>query len=166
MKALAREIKKYWSVFVYYKKVDFLGRLAYRYNFFLMLIGVFAKVFFNLVFINVVFSWVKNIQGWSYSEALLIVGTVMLIDGLMWTSVAYLHIIKYLVRNGQLDGLITKPIDSQFIVSVHRGDLEDIVRVITGLAVIIFAFSQLSLGAGQFAVNLFWYLLLVITVWL
>ena len=162
MKALAREIKRYIAVFVYFKKVDFLGRLAYRFNFFLMLFGVFFKVFFNLVFIRVIFSWVKSIQGWNYYEVLLIAGTVMLIDGLMWTSVAYLHIIKNLIREGQLDGLLTKPIDSQFLASVYRGDLEDIVRVITGLGVIIFAFSHFNLSGGSLILNLFWYLFLVI----
>lgn len=161
MKDKVRKIKKYIKVFIHFKKINFVERTAFRLGFFLMAFAVFLQLFFNLFFIKIIFGWVQNIHGWNYYEALLVVGTVLLIDGLMWTSFAYMHILGQHIKRGTLDSLIIKPMDCQFLVSVYRGDLEDAVRIVTGLGVIIFALTNLGSFSWQFLPNIFWYLILV-----
>ena len=161
MRVLAHRIARYFSLFLYFKKINFLERLAYRFNFYLFLASVFSQAFFNLFFFKIIFSWVGNLRGWNFHQALLIVATVMLVDGLMWIAFAYVYNLKYQIGNGTLDGILTKPAESQFLVSVYRGDLEDLMRIITGVGVLIFSVSHLDLGGWFLFSNLFWYLLLL-----
>ncbi|KKP80390.1 MAG: hypothetical protein A2271_04915 [Candidatus Moranbacteria bacterium RIFOXYA12_FULL_35_19] len=161
MKDLARKLKKYITIFILFKKINFSERIAYRFGFFLMSSAVFVQLFFNLFFIEIIFSWTKNIYGWSHYEVLLIVGTTLLLDGLMWTSCAFVHILGQHIKMGTLDFLLTKPVDTQFLVSIFRGDLEDIIRVATGLGVVIFSLTHLGNLGWEFILNIFWYLLLI-----
>lgn len=166
MKGLVHEFIKYVRVFIRYKKINFSGRLAYRFNFLLMAFGVFCQIFFNLAFIRIIFGWVRNIKGWDYYEVLLVVGTVMLLDGLMWASFAFMSALKMHIRQGTLDGLIVKPMDTQYLASIYRGDLEDTARIIAAVGVIIFCINNLSIGWMSLPLNLLWYLVLVICGWI
>ncbi|MFZ2192791.1 MAG: ABC-2 family transporter protein [Candidatus Moraniibacteriota bacterium] len=161
MKDKALKIKKYFKIFILFKKINFVERVAYRFGFSLMTFAVFLQLFFNLFFIKIIFGWVQSIHGWNYYEALLVVGTVLLLDGMMWVSCAFIHILGQHIKMGTLDSLIIKPMDCQFLVSVYRGDLEDAVRIVTGLGVIIFALSHLGNFGWGFILNIFWYLILV-----
>ncbi|MFZ2975662.1 MAG: ABC-2 family transporter protein [Candidatus Moraniibacteriota bacterium] len=161
MKDKALKIKKYLKVFIHFKRINFVERVAFRLGFFLMAFGVFLMLFFNLFFIKIIFGWVENINGWNYYEALLVVGTVLLLDGFMWVSCAFVHVLGQHIKMGTLDSLIIKPMDCQFLVSVYRGDLEDAVRIATGLGVMIFALSNLGNFGWGFLLNIFWYLILV-----
>lgn len=166
MKALVRKIKKYLFLFFCFKKINFLERMAYRGNFWLFMVSVLLQAFFNLFFLKIIFGWVDQLQGWNYYQVLLIAGTVLILDGLMWMSFAYLYNLKYQIKTGMLDSVLTKPFDGQFLVSIQRGDLEDSVRIITGLGVLIFAISHLNLGFWSLGFNFFWYLVLVLSGWI
>ncbi|NTU66731.1 MAG: hypothetical protein HGB08_02280 [Candidatus Moranbacteria bacterium] len=165
MKDLAREMWKCIKVFIHYKKINFSTRLAYRFNFLLIALAVIFQIFFNLVFIQIIFGWVKNIKGWNYYEVLLVVGTVMLLDGLMWSSFAFMSVLKMHIKQGTLDGLIVKPMDTQYLVSIYRGDLEDTARIIIALGIIVFCIKNISIGWMSLSLNLCWYLITVICGW-
>jgi ABC-2 type transport system permease protein len=149
MRDWARSIIKYIRIFIHFKKINFLERLAFRSGFLFLTAGVIINIILNIVFINVVFGSVTSIRGWSYHEVLLVVGTTIFVEGAIWMTCAYLHILKILLKSGALDGLLVKPMDSQFLVSCYRGDLEDLVRVILGMSIVIYAASHLEYPAGN-----------------
>lgn len=160
MKRLARNIKRHLKIFFHLQKIGIMVNMAYRWNFLLMVLAV-GTTFFSVIFIKVIFSFLKNIAGWSYYEALLVVASYMIIDGLMWMSCAYIEAIKKHIRQGTLDGLIVKPIDTQFLVSVWRGDTEDFTRLVMGSAILAWALYHLNLPSNELVVNLFLYLFLL-----
>ena len=157
MKALAHRIKDNLKIFLYFKKIDFLKRLAYPANFWLFFVSLIISIFFNLFFLKVIFGWVGNLQGWNYFQALLVAGSMLLIDGMMWVCFGYLHDLKNQIHSGTLDFLLTKPKNSQFLISSQRGDLEDILRVIIGMAILFYATKNLGLWRWEMLDNVFWY---------
>jgi ABC-2 type transport system permease protein len=154
------ELKKYFKIFLHLKKIGIMNRMAYRVNFFIAIFAVGIQIMFSIVFIKVVFGSVNNMAGWSYYEALVVVATYLMIEGLMWSLFGQFNAIVSHIRQGKLDGLIIKPVDTQFLVSIWRGDPEDLTRVISGIGLITYALSNLNLTLGQIALNLFIYLFL------
>jgi ABC-2 type transport system permease protein len=154
--------KKYFKIFLHLQKIGLMNRATYRVNFVILLFAVFLQMFFNLVFINVIFGFLDNIAGWTYHEALIIVATYMLIDGFLWIFTAHLASLVRHIKEGTLDGILVKPIDGQFLVSFWRGDIEDIVRISTGIFILVYALINLgaTLGADLF-LNIFLYLILL-----
>jgi ABC-2 type transport system permease protein len=161
MKAMARKIIKHLDIMWQMQKVDIMSRMEYRINFFIQIFTVGLQMLFSVIFIKTVFGFAGNIAGWNYYEALLIVGTYMIVEGLMWVTCAYLSGLARHVRDGTLDGLLVKPIDTQFLVSIWRGDAEDFTRIVSGVAVIIYALKHLDIAAGNLMINLFLYLILL-----
>ena len=161
MKGLAYKLKKYFGIMLYMQKIDLMNRMAYRINFFISVLTVALQMVFSLVFISVLFSSNRTVAGWGFYEALLVVGSYMLIEGLMWASCAYLNALNKNIKDGTLDGIILRPVDTQFLISVWRGDMEDLARVVSGIGVISFALIHLDFAAGQLFLNLFLYLILI-----
>lgn len=161
MKRLAYNVKKYLKIFFHLQKIGIMINMAYRWNFLLMILAV-CTTFFSVIFIKVLFGFLKNIAGWNYYEALLVVASYMIIDGLMWVTCAYVETIKRHIRQGTLDGLLLKPIDAQFLVSVWRGDTEDFTRLVMGSAILAYALRNLNLPGNELAINLFLYLILLV----
>lgn len=141
-----RKIGKYWRVFWKLKQLGFMSRAFYRFNFLLLILAVFCQVALSLIFIKVVFGFVDTIAGWSYEEILVVLASYMLIEGLIWVCFGQLRALDRMIQRGNLDNLLSKPIDTQFLVSVWEGDLEDISRLITGLGILFYALWRLSFG--------------------
>lgn len=163
MRVWAREIMKYIKVFLHFKRINFMERLAFRSGFAFLTFGVTLNIFLNLFFIKVIYSWVTDIKGWSYYEALIVVGTSILVEGVIWMTCAYLHALKVMLKTGELDGYLVKPMESQYLVTCYRGDLEDVVRLMLGLGIIIFGISHLPLTLLTLAVNLPLFIILLIS---
>jgi ABC-2 type transport system permease protein len=157
MKALALRIKKYWQIFWHLRRMRVMQRMAYNVNFFIMAVGVLLQMVFSVVFVRVIFGFVGNLAGWSYYEALAVVASYMILEGLMWVLCAYLGAIGRLVKEGAMDSLLIKPIDAQFLVSVWQGDPEDAVRLVSGAAVLLYAWQNLDMALGQSLLNLIFY---------
>lgn len=160
-KNIFKGIKKYFKIFLHLQKIGIMSRTAYKVNFLILSIAVLLQVFFSLFFIKIIFGFLDNIAGWGYFEALIVVATYMLVDGLMWNLFAHFSAITRHVRNGTLDGILVKPIDSQFLVSVWRGDLEDAVRVVSSLGVLVYAVNNLGINGFELFVNSILYIFLV-----
>lgn len=161
MKRIAAKIKKYLKLWELNLYASLMQRMAFRFNFLLMIIGVFLQMALILIFIKVIFSFINNLSGWTYNQALLVVASYMLVEGLIWATCAYLAGISSNIRLGTLDYLLVKPIETQFLVSIWRGDPEDWSRVVTALIVFFFALGGIKLPASVLFVNIFYYLILI-----
>jgi ABC-2 type transport system permease protein len=75
------------------------------------------------------------------------------------------------VREGKLDHALTKPVDSQMLVSVREVQLWQAVDIVTGSVIIVFALAQVEAGVGvldalAFAVALVFGAVLLYCFWL
>jgi ABC-2 type transport system permease protein len=157
----AEQIKKYFRIWKLHAKAGLMQRMAARFNFFLITFAVTMQMFVTLLFIKIIFSFVSNISGWNFYEALIIVASYMLVEGLSWVLCAELAGITKNIRSGNLDGMITKPISTQFLVSVWRADPEDWARIITAIIVLAFSISHLALAWSEVIINGVLYFILI-----
>ncbi|MDP3043245.1 MAG: ABC-2 family transporter protein [bacterium] len=161
MKLTAVKLKKcvkIWRLSLYN---SLMQRMAYRFNFLLMCVGVFLQMILTLIFINVIFGFIDNLSGWTREQALIVVASYMIIEGLMWATCAYLAGISRNIRMGTMDLILIKPMDAQYLVSIWRGDPEDWVRVATALLVFIYAIVNLDIPLAVVLKNLIYYIILM-----
>jgi ABC-2 type transport system permease protein len=114
-----------------------MNELEYRLNFWSLLLMQLFWMVWSAVGIRVPFLYVDAIAGWTYPELLLVVGMFTIMRGFMeiilvpnlWQMTEY-------VRMGTLDFILTKPINSQFMVSLRHLGLTSWAAPLLGLGLI------------------------------
>ncbi|MFH1183102.1 MAG: ABC-2 family transporter protein, partial [Candidatus Moraniibacteriota bacterium] len=161
MKDLEHKIKKYWRIILALQRNNLMTTTAYKQNFIVMTIAVIIYMAISIIFLKVIFGYINNIAGWNYYEILMIIGSVMIVDGLLWVFGARVGALGQRIRKGTLDGLITKPADTQFLISFWECDHEDIPRIIIGSLLVYYGVTNLNINIETLAVNFFFYLILL-----
>lgn len=159
MKDLVREIKKYFGIIFYFQKIHIMKMMAYPASFFISCIAATTSMVLSFIFVKVNFGYIDSLSGWSYYQALAVLGAYMIVEGIMWVFFAQLNSITNHISSGTMDGILLKPIDSQMLVSFWRGDLEDFSRIIIGFYLVILS-VQNTLGFSFWRFILFLILLI------
>lgn len=158
-----KKIGRYLKIFLIIKKIGFIMRASYKLNFYLLIFAVFFQMFLTLIFFHTIFRFTQNISGWSYFELLIVVGSYMIVEGLIWMLFGQLGGLRDMIRRGSLDTLLVKPVDTQFLISFWRGDIEDISRLATGLIVIVYAVKNLGFDLEKIIIGGFFYFLMLVS---
>jgi len=129
-------VARYWRIYKSFFTSSLARELEFRANF-------FAKVFQNLVWIGffvlillVIFRNTNSIAGWGRGDTLILGATVFVMNAISSALFFSVTEIPQQVRLGALDFVVTKPIDSQFWVSVRRFNFDQIGSLIAGAAMI------------------------------
>ena len=103
-------------------KIGVLNELQYRVNFVVQLFQSAIALVVGLVVLALVYSHTSELNGWSKSELLCVLGIQILMGGAIKTYIQP-NMIRLLdeVREGKLDYALTKPEDSQVIGERARG---------------------------------------------
>lgn len=153
-------------------RVGVLNELQYRVNFFVQLGQSFIALGVGLVGLALVFSHTTELGGWTRPELLAVMGVHILMGGLIKTTIQpNMERLMGDVQRGTLDYALTKPADSQVIVSVREVRVWQSVDVLMGLIVLVVAMGQLgeTIGPAQalgFAAALSFGGLMIYSVWL
>lgn len=133
---------RYIRLYREFFKQSLIKLMAYRVNFFLIFITNFAYFAVQLIFLQVIFSKVDSLAGWTKYEMIFYIGTFNLIDSL-WVFGPYFNLINIpeLIRTGMLDYYITKPVNSQFIVSLRNVEIGSFISILTGVSIIGYALA-------------------------
>ena len=143
-------------------KVGSLNELQYRANFFIQLLQSAVSVGVALVVLKLVYSQTDDLNGWNESELLVVLGIQLLLGGVIRTTIQpNMQRLMEEVRDGKLDFALTKPEDSQLLVSVRNVQIWRAVDVIAGAAVLAYGINGLEQGVGAGDALLFVGLLLL-----
>jgi ABC-2 type transport system permease protein len=132
--------------------------LAFRTNFLAKLAVEVLWLGILLVFYRVVFARTTTVAGWSEPEYLFFVGCYFTLEGVLETLfLENCNNFADLVRSGDLDFYLLKPVDEQFLVTCHGVEWSTAGNILMGLGVMIAALIQLDrpvdpLSAGLFGV--------------
>jgi ABC-2 type transport system permease protein len=107
----------------------------------------------SLVPLVVVFGQRPGVAGWSFEEALVVIGWFTIMKGLLEGAVnpSLASVVEH-IRKGTLDFVLLKPADAQFLVSTARFMPWRIVDVLAGLAIFAVAFARLGRAPSAGAV--------------
>jgi ABC-2 type transport system permease protein len=156
----------------HYFRIGALNELQYRVNFFVQLFQSLLALVIGLVGLGLVFNYTTDLAGWSPSELLAVMGVFILMGGIIRTAIQpNMERLMTDVREGTLDYALTKPADSQILVSVREVRIWQSVDVLVGAGVLVVALLQLNtrLGIGQalaFTATLLMGALMVYCFWL
>jgi ABC-2 type transport system permease protein len=117
--------------------------LAFRGNF---LVKVSVEVLWLgilIAFYRTVFARTSHVANWSEPDYFFFVGCFFALNGLIETLfLENCNEFAELVRTGDLDFLLLRPIDEQFLITLRRIDWGTAPNVLMGAAVMVFALVQ------------------------
>lgn len=144
----------YFRLLFIYLRASIMGEIQYRVNFFVQLFEALIALGTGLVALSLVFSYTDTLAGWSQAELLAVMGVHILMGGVISTMIQP-NMMRLMndVQQGTLDYMLTKPEDSQLLVSVREFRFWKLVEVAVGAVVLVWALQQLKgqIGLAQAA---------------
>lgn len=122
-----------------YLRVGILNEMQYRVNFFIQLVQSIISLATGLVGLWLVFSHTTELNGWTESELLIVMGIFILMGGVI-NAFIQPNMTRLLeeIQLGTLDFALTKPADAQGLVSVREFRLWSLTDVVVGLIVLFY----------------------------
>jgi len=154
LRLLAVQLRASTAISLQYR-VEFLGEGA---------LALFW-VAWSLVPLLVVYGHRPAVAGWSFDEALVVMGWFTLMKGILEGAVnpSLTSVVEH-IRKGTLDFVLLKPADAQFLVSTAKFEPWRVVDVLGGLVIFAVAFHRMGRLPGAAAI-LAALLLLVCAAW-
>jgi len=133
---------KYIKILTILLKLNFENVLVYRTNAVLIFFGSSLYNFGAVLFLSYLFTQIPLIGGWDKWDMILFfgVGELVYILYLFFTRLNILYFDK-LMRTGNFDFYITKPINSMFYASIHNFSYENLLGVFQAMAIILYALN-------------------------
>ncbi len=154
-------VSQYRRVFGTFFRNSLVRELTFRSNFFITLAtrGFWFAV--QVLLFNLIYRQVPQINDWTRAEFLGFIATGMLINSIVETCfMPNCARFSDLIRSGDLDFVLLKPIDTQFLVSLEKLDLSMVTQ--TGFALGLLGYSVVQTGRPVEPLAVVMYLLLII----
>jgi ABC-2 type transport system permease protein len=164
-----------------YFRVGSMNELQYRANFFIQLLQSAVAVVTALVVLTLIYSHTEALNGWSQPELIVVTGIQILLGGVIGMSIQpNMQRLMEEVRDGKLDFALTKPEDSQVLVSVRDVRIWRSVDIVSGAAVLAYGIGGLDrdvglvdsllfvalLAVGALMIYCFWLLISTLAFWI
>jgi len=144
------------SVVATFLRVGVQNELQYRVNFVLSLVQSLVSVGTSLAVLALVFLHTDSLRGWSGNELVVVMGVFVLMGGVVRSVIQpNMQQLMVDVQQGTLDGLLTKPADSQLLVSARKFDIWQAVDVLVGAALVAVGLVRVGRPVGVLAVLVF-----------
>ncbi len=152
----------YLRVYLAAARTCVIREMEYRGHFALLALSNIGWTLLTLSLVPFLFANIRSVAGWDVDRMILLTGTYQLVVSILFllfeTNMGKLS--EY-VNKGELDYVLMKPMDSQFLVSTRFITLNQIPAVVVALATVIFGWTRLGLQPTPLAV--FGYLTLVLS---
>ena len=132
-------------------KYSYIASLEYRFQYAVRILRIVIEFGLALLFINVFFQNTSVLGNWTKEGVILVYGiftsifslVVIFLDGNL-EELAWRKII-----NGELDGVLTKPVDTQFLLSFGQMHIQNLWRVALGIVMSVYAISGMGISIGM-----------------
>ena len=173
-------LKKYlktYSLFVY---TSLASELEYKTNIIIDFITALLSLLGSIFLLSIFFQNANIIGGWNFEQALIIQGIYTVLNGITntWFNPNLTEIVKH-IREGTLDFVLLKPIDSQFFISFKKISPSGFLEIILGLFLLLYSlkineinlninflfFSFLTIICSILILYSLWFLISTTTIW-
>lgn len=129
IQSIVYTLKMYFA----YCRIYIQKRAAYRFSFVLYCCICAVSITIPVLFVEFLYQDINLVAGWTKDQALLIVGSYLIIDGFSWmTFNAGLWELDRHLRDGFFDTFLMKPHSSLIHLMFRRPSLEEVSGVILG----------------------------------
>ncbi len=130
----------YLKVFLTFARNSLVRDLSFRTNFLLQCITSISWTLMNWAFFKIIFLQASSIgkgTGWNESEFFIFLGTVWIINSVVQTFfMPNAEEFSELIRTGNLDFALLKPIDTQFLISFPRLNWPSLSNFVVGILIV------------------------------
>lgn len=173
-------MNKYFKIYTMLLRVNFATLSAYKANFITSIISSVGWGVFSILFIILLTSKTSSIYGWSREEIILLTGFYNIIIGTFHVLFSRnFERFSDIIFFGQLDSLLLKPADSQFLLSFWFFNYIGLLRVIIGIIFSFYMLFQMHISFTIITIAIYvifsavgiillyslWYILLTLTIW-
>ncbi|GAB4239509.1 MAG: ABC transporter permease [Elainellaceae cyanobacterium] len=143
--------RRYLHVLRLFWATSIAAELEYRVNFAIATLSSLGSLAGSLFSLFLFYQNDYTFQGWSWEEALIVLGVFTLLQGFSATFLApNLNQIVKQVQLGTLDFVLLKPINSQFWLSARTVSPWGLPDLLFGMMIIGYAGSQLGVAAPAY----------------
>jgi len=115
----------------------------YRAHFVTTLLVGLVQLGLGIVPILLLFGFTQEVHGWSRAEVITLVGMYQIITGLMAAFVApNLQRMTAYITEGELDGVLLRPVSSQFYLTLRWINVAELSNVASGIVVLVIGLVQ------------------------
>jgi len=135
-------LRKYLKVYKKFLHTSLASELEYKTNILVDLITAILSLVGSIFLLSIFFQNNGYIGGWRFEQALIIQGIYTILNGITntWFNPNLTEIVKH-IREGTLDFVLLKPVDSQFFFIFSMPPSIDL-ELILNLDKILDAFSE------------------------
>jgi len=111
--------RKYLKVYKKFLHTSLASELEYKTNILVDLITAILSLIGSIFLLSIFFQYNGSVGGCEFKHALIILGIYTILNGITntWFNPNLTEIVKH-IREGTLDFVLLKPIDSQFFISL------------------------------------------------
>lgn len=137
-------MRRYFSIFVGLFKASAMSELEYRLNFVVKIATDVIWYVAQLALFEVLFSHTRTISGWTLESTRVFMGILFMVDSIFMLLIEEnLNHLSSKVRLGELDLILTKPVNSQFLLSFQKMSPSYIGNTCITLAWVTWSLAQL-----------------------
>lgn len=148
-----RDRPSYVRVYATIVRNSLVRDMSFRSNFLIECVSSTSWVFMNLGFYLLIFRYTSEIgkgSGWGKYEFFVFLATTMFVNSLVQAFfMPNAQEFSELIRSGNLDFALLKPIDTQFLVSTHRVEWSAMSNLVVGLGLLAISLVQLAVRPAQ-----------------
>jgi ABC-2 type transport system permease protein len=139
----------YWRVFLTFARNSLVRDMTFRSNFIIESVSSLSWMAMNLGFYVLIFHFTDEIgkrTGWHQYEFFIFLATTLFVNSVVQAFfMPNCEEFSELIRTGGLDFALLKPIDTQFLISLHKVDWSALSNF--GFALGLLIYSLVKLGA-------------------
>lgn len=152
---MKQTLQRYWHIFWLFRSMRLQAMTEYRRDFVLWISINTVWTLFNFFFVGLLGSVSGSIAGWTVPELYLLMSLYTIFDSFTW-SFFYPNMYEYTnaIFTGKLDTLLTKPIDTQFLLMTAETNYSSIPRFVIGVAACVWALTQLGIAPSLVTIAL------------
>jgi len=149
--------RKYLKVYKKFLHTSLASELEYKTNILVDIVTAILSLIGSIFLLSIFFQNNGYIGGWKFEQALIIQGIYTVLNGITntWFNPNLTEIVKH-IREGTLDFVLLKPIDSQFFISLKKITPSGFLEIILGVCLLLFCIkiNQISLNLNFLALCL------------
>ena len=146
-----RNRPSYLGVFMTVVRNSLMRDMSFRWNFVIECVSSVSWILMNLGFYLLIFQFTREIgrgSGWGKHEFFVFLATTMFINSVVQAFfMPNAQEFSELIRTGGLDFALLKPIDTQFLVSMHRVEWSALSNFLVACLLLAFSLSKLMTRA-------------------
>lgn len=153
-------LKKYSSLLLIFARYQLLRDLQFKSSFIIRVLVNLAEFSFMLIFFSVIYGSGLVVPGWTLPETFILLSAYQLVNAIFSLFFAGVGNLSYLVEQGELDLLLTKPVDTQFFVSLRKINYESIFGLVLAVILLLSSAQKIALAFSPKKVVVFALLIL------